>query len=253
MFTQEYLRAQAVSRLLAARDERAEQPCTDGPAGESIAELAARAAAEAAPTTVTVVLRRFDPPAFARAALEAVSGYPEALRGDWFRAYTRTVFLSGDPDNLRRRFAFHHVSGDGAMAWTLPGERGEQTSLRRLLQLFPDSPLPALPGRQPVVEATDAEGPTSDGETRLDLATSGVTRAGYLVHLHHVLAEAALTGRLKNASGLVLRHLPQLDPADGPYTMLRAAVAEPSAAGGRLRAFAGLTGAPGTGAGEQGP
>ncbi|MET7640028.1 DUF6182 family protein [Streptomyces sp. NPDC005438] len=232
MFTQEFLRAQVADRLLAARPDQA--PVTGVPDTTALAELAARATAEPSPTTVTVVLRRFAPATFAKAAVEAVAGYLEPQRDAWFRSYTRAVFLCGDPDNLRERFTFAHVSEDGSMAWTAPGERGEQTALRRLLQLFPDSPLPALPGRQPLVESGTTRPPT-----RLHLATSGVTRAGYLVHLHHLLAEAVLTGRLKNPSELTLCHLPQLDPAEGPYALLRVAP-EPSAADGRLRAFAGL-------------
>jgi hypothetical protein len=224
MFTQEFLRAQLESRMrTAARTGRTPQG-DDGQADHD--------------TAVTVVVRRFDPCSFARAAVEAVSGFPDDLREAWLGSYTRTVFLSGDPDNLRGRFAFHHVGDAGATAWTLPGERRHQAALRRLLQLFPDSPLPALPSRQPVGEPAPVP---PDHETRLHLATSGVTRSGYLVHLHHVLAEAVLTGRLKDASGLVLCHLPQLDPAEGPYSMLRV-VPEPSAPDGRLRAFAGLAG-----------
>ncbi|WP_238697325.1 DUF6182 family protein, partial [Streptomyces sp. E2N166] len=56
---------------------------------------------------------------------------------------------------------------------------------------------------------------------------------------HHALAEAVLSGLIGAGTGVVLRHLPRLDPAEGPYAMLRA-VPDRDASDGRLRACAGV-------------
>ncbi|MFH8973758.1 DUF6182 family protein [Streptomyces sp. NPDC017890] len=191
-------------------------------------------------TAVTVVLRRFAPTTFAQSAVGYALNLPDTLSEPWLRAYTRTVFLSGNPDNLRARFAFHHVSADGAMAWTLPEDTAEAPPLRRLLRLFPAADLPPLPARIDIPPRTDT-GP--DARTaRLDVVTTRVSLADYLVHVHHALTEAVLTGLIGADTGIVLRHLPRLDPAEGPYAMLRV-VPDRDAADGRLRACAGVTAA----------
>ncbi|WND37022.1 DUF6182 family protein [Streptomyces sp. BB1-1-1] len=216
MFTQQYLREHAERRVRAAHAGRAAEPGR---------------------TAVTVVLRRFEPTTFARSAVAYALNLPDTLSEPWLRSYTRTVFLSGNPDNLRTRFAFHHVSADGAMAWTLPEDSGETPPLRRLLRLFPAAALPPLPAR---IEIPPRARAGADLRTaRLDVVTTRVSLADYLVHVHHALTEAVLSGVIGAGTGVVLRHLPRLDPAEGPYAMLRA-VPDRDAADGRLRACAGV-------------
>lgn len=216
MFTQRYLREHAERRVRAARANPPTEPDR---------------------TAVTVVLRRFAPTTFAQSAVGYALDLPDTLSEPWLRAYTRTVFLSGNPDNLRTRFAFHHVSADGTMAWTRPEQTGETPPLRRLLRLFPGAALPPLPARIEIPPRTAAapDVPTA----RLDVVTTRVSLADYLVHVHHALAEAVLTGLIGTDTAVVLRHLPRLDPAEGPYTTLRA-VPDRDATDGRLRACAGV-------------
>ncbi|MZE71775.1 DUF6182 family protein [Streptomyces sp. SID5789] len=216
MFTQQYLQEHAERRARAA---------SAGPPSEP------------GRTAVTVVLRRFEPTTFARSAVGYALDLPDTLSEPWLRAYTRTVFLSGNPDNLRTRFAFHHVSADGAMAWTLPESNGETPPLRRLLRLFPAAALPPLPARIDIPPRTAVAPDTPTA--RLDVVTTRVSLADYLVHVHHTLAEAVLAGLIGVRTGIVLRHLPALDPADGPYSMLRV-VPDRDAPDDRLRACAGV-------------
>ncbi|MER7779735.1 DUF6182 family protein [Streptomyces sp. NPDC096191] len=216
MFTQRYLREHTERRVRAARANPAPEPDR---------------------TAVTVVLRRFAPTTFAQSAVGYALDLPDTLSEPWLRAYTRTVFLSGNPDNLRTRFAFHHVSADGTMAWTLPEETAETPPLRRLLRLFPAAALPPLPARIEIPPRTAAapDVPTA----RLDVVTTRISLADYLVHVHHALAEAVLTGLIGPHTAVALRHLPRLDPAEGPYTTLRA-VPDQDATDGRLRPCAGV-------------
>ncbi|WP_432101450.1 DUF6182 family protein [Streptomyces sp. WAC 04229] len=215
MFTQRHLQEHAERRVRAAR---------------------ANASPEPDRTAVTVVLRRFAPTTFAQSAVAYALDLPDTLGEPWLRAYTRTVFLSGNPDNLRTRFAFHHVSADGAMAWTLPENTGETPPLRRLLRLFPTAALPPLPAH---IEIPPRAAALATPTARLDVVTTRVSLADYLVHVHHALAEAVLTGLIGTHTAVVLRHLPRLDPAEGPYATLRA-VPDRDAPADRLRACAGV-------------
>ncbi|MFD0254731.1 DUF6182 family protein [Streptomyces sp. NPDC127113] len=215
MFTQRYLREHAERRVRAARANQAPEPDR---------------------TAVTVVLRRFAPTTFAQSAVAYALDLPDTHGEPWLRAYTRTVFLSGNPDNLRTRFAFHHVSADGTMAWTLPEQTGETPPLRRLLRLFPAAALPPLPAHIDIPPRTAA---LATPTARLDVVTTRVSLADYLVHVHHTLTEAVLTGLIGPHTPVALRHLPRLDPAEGPYTTLRT-VPDRDATDGRLRACAGV-------------
>ncbi|WP_413803396.1 DUF6182 family protein [Streptomyces iranensis] len=251
MFTQQFLQTQLASRIRVARTGRdTEAPDARPLTAERMAEIAAEAAS--ATTTVTVVLRRFEPRIYAESVLGYALSLPDTLREAWLRAYTRTVFLTGNPANLATRFDFHHISRDGSMAWTAPDDSGERSPLRRLLRLFPTAEPPALPARLEVPAAVpppegDAHAPVR--RARLYAVTTRVSLAAYLVHVHHVLAEAVITKLIDEHTELAIHHVPQLDPSDGPFDMLRVVPDTdadtsgdgPETAGpGRLRACAGL-------------
>jgi len=65
---------------------------------------------------VAVVVRTLDPETFLRGTVEFASAVPDELRDPWYRAYTKTLFLAGDPRHLPERFGGEHVAGDGAIA-----------------------------------------------------------------------------------------------------------------------------------------
>ncbi|GGO93376.1 DUF6182 family protein [Wenjunlia tyrosinilytica] len=237
MLTQQYLRTKAISRIKNAHAGL-------GPGADIPEKAGWHATLQQAPTTtVTVVMREFDPAAFAQSALDYATSLPGNLRETWLQACTRTVFLAGRPANLVSRFRFHHISDNSSMAWTAPAPASEQTALRRLLKLFPAADLPALP---PTMTAR-VPGTPLTAEAQLDVATARVSGADYLVHVHHLLAEAVLTGRIRPGTRLTARHIPTLDGAAHHYAMLR--IAPDPTARERLRAYAGLV-VPGSPAGS---
>ncbi|MFI9586179.1 DUF6182 family protein [Streptomyces sp. NPDC052236] len=255
MFAQHYLQAHAEHRVRVAnaglRHAREQVRAYDSvnwthPGARAPAEPTAASVPAPVPdrTSVTVVLRRFELTTYLESVLRYTLSLPDTLGEPWLRAYSRTIFLSGNPDNLRTRFPFHHISADGAMAWTKPADTGEAPPLRRLLRLFPTAGLPALPAGAeipaPAAPARPAEEAAPVRTARLDVVTTRVSLADYLVHVHHMLAEAVLSHLIDQSTSVTVRHVPQLDPAEGPYHMLRV-LPDRDAADGRLRAYAGVT------------
>ncbi|MFE7168826.1 DUF6182 family protein [Streptomyces sp. NPDC057616] len=162
----------------------------------------------------------------------------------WRRSFTRTLYLAGRPENLRERFRFAHVAADGSAAWAGPATDAETAPLRRLLKTFS--------GRRNLTAWTPATvrippvgSPGPRHRTRpavhrdLYLATDGLTVAGALVQLSHLLAEAVIDGLIAPGDRLTLRSVPQLPGASAAYAALRidTDAHHPPA----LRAYAGLT------------
>ena len=207
IISQQLLRAENARRIREARPELAAR--FDLLTEEGL--LAAQrdmAAAGAEPKVLAVcVLRDLDLPSWIRETYAFARGVRGEAAAAWRRDFTRTVFLAGNPAQVRERFRFAHIAQDASTAWLGPGPAEESTALRRLLKLFPATAGP--PGdRAPV-------------RRELYLATAGLTAADCLVHLHHLLSEAVLDGVLGPGDRLLLRPVPRLVGIAGPFGALR--------------------------------
>ncbi|MEU6537139.1 DUF6182 family protein [Streptomyces sp. NPDC047000] len=237
--TQPLLHAEAVRRVRAARPDLASAGL---PAPGSLTAVRRDGTGPDEDTAVAAVcvLRSFDLATWAGATCDFVLGLGPVEAAAWQRAFTRTVFLAGNPDNLRDRFAFRHTAADGSAAWTAPGPDADTRTLRRLLKLF-DAPAP-LPGRPPVtIRVGGGPAPAGASGTRytLHLATAGATVSDTLVHLNHLLAEAVLDRTLVPGDRLTLSQAPRLTTLPAPPVALR--VAEAQGRPGALSAYAALT------------
>ena len=222
--TQEVLRSQVAQRIRVALPDLDLSP----------ADLAGMRQAAAAPseTAVVCVLRRLDLPALIAGTCVLAATLPADQVADWRRSFTRTIFLAGNPDNLRDRFAFHHACPSGAIAWTGPATLDEHAPLRRLLRLFEGS------GALPPPTTVTLPGTGTGVEHDLYLASTGVTVGECLVHVGHLLAEAVFDGLVTAGDRLTVRHVPRLVGMPAPFEALRIA-ADPDDPD-RLRAFAAL-------------
>lgn len=225
--TQDLLRHQVVRRIRLARPELGTE--------ESLAGLRHELAAPAETTTAVIcVLRRPDLAAMVAGTCAFAATLPEAWVADWRHSFTRTIFLAGNPRNLRDRFDFQYTDPGGAIAWTRPAPLREHAPLRRLLRLFDSSG--ALPPPTTVtVPGTGVRAVEHD----LYLASTGVTAAECLVHLGHLLAEVVFDGLVAGGDRLTVRQVPRLVGLPGPFESLRVA-ADPDDPD-RLRAYAALT------------
>ncbi|MFC8451555.1 DUF6182 family protein [Kitasatospora sp. NPDC057223] len=260
---QDRLRHAAASRVRRARPDLAGRYDLDTTEGLFEAQQAVAAGAGEEGTLAAVVVRHVDLAAWARSTCEFALALDPALARPWRRSFTRTVFLAGNPDNLRERFPFAHT-GAGA-AWTPPGPDKDTAALRRLLKTF-DGPAgpPARPATDILIPAgpatagpaTAGPGPAGVGSAGpatagpdtgvrasrhrdLYLATAGCTLSEALVHLNHILVEAVLDGLIAPGERLTLRQIPRLTGIEAPFAALRV-VAEPHRRG-RLKAAAALT------------
>ncbi|MDH2391177.1 DUF6182 family protein [Streptomyces sp. HNM0663] len=187
-----------------------------------------------------VVVGRLDLPSWVRETCAfALALAPEA-RDAWRRSFTRTVHLAGSPANLRERFTFDHVAGDGSMAWSGPAPGAATATLRRLLKTFEaGQELPARPAATVTVPDADTARPRRVAHRDLYIATAKVTVADALIHINHLLAEAVLDGLIAPGDRLTLRFVPRLTGLAAPFAMLRVDtdVHRPD----QLQAYAGLT------------
>jgi hypothetical protein len=71
------------------------------------------------------------------------------------------------------------------------------------------------------------------------VATAGLTVPDYLVHLHHLLAEAVIGGLVRPGDRLLLRHVRQIDLRPDQVAEVRVHRGAPGS--GLLRAYACLT------------
>ncbi len=237
----ELLRDEAVRRIRSARPDLARGLDLSTASGLIAAQQEIAARAEATQVIAVAVVRGFDLVPWIRGTCAYAAGLlPEEVAA-WRRSFTRTIFLAGNPDNLLDRFAFAHVSEDRSAAWIPPAEETALVPLRRLLKLF-DAPGPLPPHPLLTVEIPErADRPRVGRPVRhgLYLATAGVTVAGAMVHLNHLLAEAVLDGLLAPGDALTVRQVPRLTGVSEPFEALR--IAGEEGRPDRLRAFAGLT------------
>jgi hypothetical protein len=173
---------------------------------ERLVLAGALARLEAAPAARTpwtqaaaVVVEYFTPAALARGAVVFAHALGSGPRQAWRRGYTRTVFLAGRPDSLAGRYPAAHEE-DG-LAWYGPDPEAARRPLSRLLKAF-RGPAPVdVPVEPDPVRAT----------VTAWLATGEVSTQDYLVHLHHLVAEATLRGLVTPDDRVRIRHRPWLD------------------------------------------
>ncbi|MFE0419502.1 DUF6182 family protein [Streptomyces tendae] len=222
IISQQLLRAENARRMREVRPELAAR--IDLMTDDGLLAAGREVTAESAEPKVLAVcvLREFDLSAWIRETCVFAHRVAGEAAAAWRHDFTRTVFLAGNPANLRERFRFDHVADDGSTAWLGPAPAEESTSLRRLLKLFPAGAV--LPNVSGTAVRLPADG-TADGRVpvlrELHLATAGLTLAQALVHLHHLLAEAVLDGVLGPGDRLVVRPAPHLVGVAGPFAALR--------------------------------
>ncbi|MFJ5172347.1 DUF6182 family protein [Streptomyces griseoviridis] len=237
------LRAAVAERLRRARPELAARHDLSTAAG--LAAAGAAAGDDAGDDTlVAVVVRDLDLAGWARQTCAYALGLDAAEAAAWRRAFTRTVFLAGDPERIGARFPLARTAPDGSAAWTAPGPPGATAALRRLLKLL-QAPAAIRAGgdtafeipRHPAYRAPVVSRPPLRRD--LCLATVDCTLADALVHLNHLLAEAVMDGLLAPGDRLVLRTVPGPAADLNRFAAVRA-VPDPHAPD-RLRLAAALT------------
>lgn len=189
----ELLTAAARTRLRAVRDGLGEGPVPWG-------------------LGVVVVVGDLDVATFIAGVADFALALPDDLCEGWYRAFTRTVFLAGRPASVAARHLPRRATADAQHAWYGPARRGELQPLSRLLRAFHgpapmDVPLGPLtvtvPGGTPSGQVVDAA-----------VAIGGVSTGEYLVHVHHLIAEAALRGLIRPGDTLRVDHRGALDTTE---------------------------------------
>ncbi|MEU7989086.1 DUF6182 family protein [Streptosporangium canum] len=154
--------------------------------------------------TVMVVMRRLDLGDLVHGALEFTAGLSPEEADIWYRNWTRTRFLLGNPHNLLGSPAVRTVGPGGHLAWLGPVDVARPPGPSRLLKPVTGR-LPELP------PSVHLPGERRGAPCEIRIACRGLTTAGYLIHLHHTLAEAVLLGKIDPRTPVRLVHVPDLD------------------------------------------
>jgi hypothetical protein len=188
--------------------------------GESVARgLHGRGPAHR-PLAALVLLRSFglaDLREFVQGTRAFTAGLAADEADNWYRSWTMTWFLFGDPRNLPAARPARAAAPSGSIAWLGPVDPAHPPGLARLLKPVAG----VLPRFPPVVDIPSA---TAASHREIRLAVRGLDLARYLVHLHHTIAEAVLLRRLRPAEPIRLIHVADLDPASvqrGPAAYAR--------------------------------
>ncbi|WP_406119518.1 DUF6182 family protein [Streptomyces sp. NBC_00989] len=160
---------------------------------------------------VAVVVADLDVAAFVRCAAQFAMGVPADLREGWYQTFTRTVFLAGRPEAVALRHPHRLVTPDGNLAWHGPAARGALLPLSRLLRSF-QGPRPVEVPAGPLT--VTVPGPPSGHAAQVSVAVGDVSTGAYLVHVHHLIAEAVLRGLVGPGDTLRVGHRQFLDPAE---------------------------------------
>lgn len=209
MFSQGLLREELARRINAARIGL-EPPTTAGSAE----------AHDAAHVSAVVVVRDIDVAAFVTGALAHTVALPAAARDAWYRSFTRTIFLAGNPERLQHRHPPDHCTPDGAIGWYAAAELSTYLGLRRLLRAF-DGPRIATDIPATVPLRLPGRGAAPRRARRLLVDVAGLGMGQYLVHLHHTVCEAAICGLIGPGDALEVVHVQEIDESVGRWDYAR--------------------------------
>ena len=162
--------------------------------------------------SVAVVVHDFAPEPFIRATIDFTLGVAQELGAAWHRAFTRTVFLAGRPETVAQRHPGAFRSADAALGWHGPAPAAQLRNLSRMLRAF-QAPAPIRPPAEALT--VHVPGAATGRPVEAVVATGGVSVAEYLVHVHHLFAEATLRGLVRPGDTVHVTHRSELA---GPWT-----------------------------------
>ncbi len=160
---------------------------------------------------VAVVVADLDVETFIAGVAGFALALPDDAREGWYRSFTRTVFLAGHPATVAARHPYRQATDDARCAWYGPARRGALQPLSRLLRAF-HGPVPMEVADGPLT--VHVPGTPSGRVLDMAVAVGGVSTGEYLVHVHHLVAEAALRGLLRPGDEFRVEHRQTLGAAE---------------------------------------
>jgi hypothetical protein len=159
-------------------------------------------AAEAAGSerrTLFVVVREPDLPALARGLARVVADMPERERAAWLGNFTKVRLFAGQPTSAGVAPLLTHSEGD-AIGFALLDAEARHPRIADLL-------VPLRSGAGPVPgDDIDLHWDAGDGRRELLIDVDGLDWTRYLVHVLHLLAEAAIVDATFGGR-IALRHV----------------------------------------------
>lgn len=163
--------------------------------------------------TLFVVVRDPDLPALARGLARTIAGMPDRERIAWLANFTKVRLFSGRPTSAGIAPLLTHVEGD-AIGFALLDAETRHPRIADLLVPLRSRCGPAAG------EVIDLHWGTGDGERELVIDVRDLDWTRYLVHVLHLLAEAAV-GDAAFGGRIVLRHTAEVPVCTDDVEQLR--------------------------------
>lgn len=160
---------------------------------------------------VAVVVADLDLATFISGVTDFALSLADDQRDGWYRSFTRTVFLAGRPASTSARHPYQHATPRCDMAWYGPTRRGALRPLSLLLRAF-QGPAPMKAPTEPLT--VTVSGPPTGREVDVAIAVGGVSTGAYLIHAHHLIAEAVLRRLIRPGDILRVDHRQVLTTAE---------------------------------------
>jgi hypothetical protein len=173
---------------------------------------------EDADVSAAVVVAGFDLRAFVSGLTALLQSLDDDERRSWYRAFTRTIVLAGQPRKLAVRSPPHVVDPGETVAWYRPRPRPALEPMSRLLARFPVG--------RPVVDVLPPDdvrlGEAAGQGLEVVLDPAGMNLSEYLIHLGHSVSEPWARGVWDGRGQVLLRHRPlaEVDVAQHAYLRL---------------------------------
>jgi hypothetical protein len=166
---------------------------------------------------VIVVIKSFDWEEYINALFEFNNKLSKQQKENWFKTFTRTIYLFGNPaklDNYESLFAYRSEN----LAITFPGKTSEYRGLQLLLRLVNTNKEYMLNDQTICIAANQSK--KNNQIAKLEVNLSELKFERVLTHISHIINESLILNRINDIDSINISSVEEINiPPD--YTNIR--------------------------------